>query len=202
MIGDPGDDDGKPEMDCTDASMLVRFDEDKPPFFAIHHAAGLIPGEYGTTASWTGEGGAIAVTMTLAHQGDSYEVSVADLGLYCSVSVEVPVALILETGDGQLAVDSLSTWVQAPGADASEDIYLAAVLSADPHDTDWLTLSVFEMWPEIASPDDDAMLWLELESGEESIQGRLDYEKRELVDANTVFYYRDTLLEWNAPRMR
>lgn len=196
-VGNYAGDDSDGKLECVEGTTAVRFDQAEPPLPGVHQAVGMIPGGYTALASWRGERPPTTVTTTLSYEGESYDVVIADFGLYCSVSLDVPIVVTLQTDDGNLSMTAPTVWVTAPEQENPQVVWLATALSADPHDTDWLPFSVWEMWPDISSADDDAMLWLELEYRAGVLWGRLEYEKREIVDATTVFYYRDTLLEWS-----
>ena len=183
---------------CEEGATVVAFEDDDPIYVEIHRAVLDLPREFGHEARWRGEGVPITVTTTVSLVGDTYELSVLDLGGPCSIGIAVPVHVTVRTDDGALLIDQPATWSQ-PGltqpSDGAADITLGARLSTPPATSSWLTPPVTQRWPDIASSDDDAELVLELSERDGELCGQLDYSKREF-DQTTVFYELTPLLEW------
>ena len=137
----------------------------------------------------------------LTYASDSYSVDVADEVAFCSLSLMLPLHIRVATSDGRLLVETVSTWALAQITEPDthvDELGIATGLFADPQDSGWFSMSVAQMWPDIASPADDAELTLLIIHRNQSITGLLTYEKREIIDATTVIYDLEVLLEWSA----
>ncbi|WP_146155738.1 hypothetical protein [Enhygromyxa salina] len=186
-------------FECAEESLFVRFDSEAVAYAELHDAIAELPGTRVHAAVWLDEDTPTQITTTINFVGESYELTVIDQELACSMVVSVPVHVTVATNDGYLLVDEQAVWGQSgltQPFDVAADIELGAKLSTVPDASGWLTFDVAQLWPDVAQPDDDAELAMEVAQRVGELRGILYYSRREIVDGTTVLYYQTPLLEW------
>lgn len=184
---------------CVEASVEIPLEGAPAEHRALHAAIVAVPGTYMASANWLDHDTPTHITTTLSFSADSYTRTVIDQVAVCSLQVSVPVHVVIETDDGYVLLDEIVTWGEGrltQPADVTDDIETGTILFAVPDGTAWLDFAVAQMWPDVATVDDDAQLVLQLSHSVDGLQGRLVYSRREIIDGTTVIYADTPLLAW------
>ena len=187
---------------CVEESVEISLEDEPAEYEDIHAAIVAVPGTYSASGTWLDHDTPTQITTTLGFSTDSYMRTVVDQGPVCLVRVSLPVHVVVETSDGYLMLDQMATWsgdrLMEVGI-LADDIETGTVLSAAPDDAAWLDFAVAQMWPDVATADDDAELELQLSHGADGLAGELNYSRRSVIDGMTVIYTDALLLGWGSP---
>lgn len=189
---------------CAEGPLVIEFDADpgEVQYAHVHEAVLDLPGSHVHTATWRDQDTPTQVTTTIGFDGASYELDPLDQELVCTIGTDIPIHLTIETSDGALFVNEPIRWgpreIIQPTSPA-DAIEVGARMSADPNDPIWIDAPVATLWPDIAQPDDDAELVLEVSIRDSELYGILYYSSLEIIDEMTVIYHQTALLEWGTP---
>jgi hypothetical protein len=181
---------------CVEESVEIPLGGEPAEYGALHAAMVAVPGTYVASANWLDHDTPTQITTTLSFTADSYTRTVIDQVAVCLLQASIPVHVVIETNDGYLLVDEIVTWSEEHLTLTDDDIESGTILSTAPDGSAWLDFAVSQMWPEVASADDDADLVLQLSHSVDGLQGTLYYSRLEIVDATTVISSDTLLLEW------
>ena len=193
-----------PGLECARLTRTVDYASAEPPVEGLHTAVNELFVE-GQSSVELGELGSEVLFTSVEVTGDRYQFICAynQNTEACTGRVEVPVVVSIVSSEGTMAFEQDMTW-SSPGFGfdvAAEDVVLRATARTRASETEWFSLPLHEVWPNIDTPDglydSDTELELALSVQDGSFGGDLAIIYKIFdVETTTTSEYARSVLSW------